>query len=69
MAIDMEEVVGAENMKPEALDRVIEMLSVLPLAAAELKHALFSWGHQTGTAVGPAQAGAVGAGRKKRRPA
>lgn len=66
MAVDMEEVVGEENMTPDALDRVIEILSVLPLAAAELKHALFAWGHQTGTEVGAAAAGAMGT-RKKRK--
>jgi len=66
MAIDMEEVVGPENMTPDALERVIEILNALPLAAAELKHALFSWGHQTGTPVGAAAAGAMGT-RKKRK--
>ena len=53
-------------MKPEALERVMDLLNTLPLAAAELKHALFAWGHQTGTAVGAAQAGAMGT-RKKRK--
>jgi len=66
VATDMEEVVGPENMKSEALDTVIDLLNQLPLAAAELKHALFAWGHQTGTPVGAAQAGAMGT-RKKRK--
>ena len=66
MATDMEEVVGKDNMEPGALERVIDLLNQLPLAAAELKHALFAWGHQTGTAVGAAQAGAMGT-RKKRK--
>lgn len=66
MAVDMEEVVGKENMVPEALDRVMDILNALPLAAAELKHALFAWGHQTGTSVGAAAAGAMGT-RKKRK--
>jgi len=66
LATDMEEVVGKENMEPGALERVIDLLSQLPLAAAELKHALFAWGHQTGTPVGAAAAGAMGT-RKKRK--
>lgn len=66
MATDMSEIVGPENMEPGALERVMDLLSQLPLAAAELKQALFDWGRQTGTPVGAAQAGAMGT-RKKRK--
>jgi hypothetical protein len=68
MAIDMEEVVGAENMKPEARDTVVDLLNLLPLAAAEIKSAFFAWARQSGHTPTSKDAAAVGV-RKKRKPA
>ena len=68
MAIDMEEVVGEDNMQPEARDVVIDLLKVLPIAAAEIKHAFFSWAHQAGYQPTGADAAAVAGVRKKRGP-
>ena len=68
MAIDMEEVVGAENMKPEAKETVMELLLSLPLAAVqEAKHAFFDWARQSGYTPTAQDAGMMGT-RKKRRP-
>jgi hypothetical protein len=64
----MEEVVGPENMNPEAKDRVMDLLRELPLAfAADIKHAFFNWAGQVGYKA-TAQDGAVAGTRKKRRP-
>lgn len=63
----MEEVVGAENMKPEARDTVMDLLRSLPLAVADIKHAFFSWARQSGYTP-TAQDAAVAGSRKKRRP-
>lgn len=68
MAIDMEEVVGAENMKPEAKDKVIDLLKILPIAKNEIKHAFFSWARQAGYQPTAHDAGAVAGAHKKRRP-
>ncbi len=68
MAIDMEEVVGPENMKPEAKDTVIDLLAQLPLAAQELKSAFFAWARQSGHTPTAKDAGAVSGQRKKRKP-
>jgi len=68
VAIDMEEVVGAENMKPEAKETVMELLLSLPLAAVqEAKHAFFDWARQSGYTPTAQDAGMMGT-RKKRRP-
>ncbi len=68
MAIDMEEVVGKENMTVDAKDIVIELLRVLPLAAHEIKAAFFDWARQSGYTPTAQDAGAVAGLRKKRRP-
>lgn len=68
MATDMSEVVGEENMNPEAKDTVIEKLSGLPVLAAELKHALFAWARQSGHTPTAADALRVAGIRKKRKP-
>jgi hypothetical protein len=47
---------------------VIEKLSGLPLAAAELKHAFFSWARQSGQSPTAADALRVAGIRKKRKP-
>jgi len=68
VAIDMEEVVGQENMKPEAKETVMELLLSLPLAAIqEAKNAFFSWSGQVGYQPTAQDAGMMGT-RKKRRP-
>jgi len=64
----MEEVVGKDNMTPEAKDKVIELLKVLPIAKNEIKHAFFSWARQVGYQPTAAAGGAVAGVRKKRRP-
>jgi hypothetical protein len=68
MAIDMEEVVGQENMAPEAKDTVMDLLRELPLAAQEIKHAFFDWARQSGYTPTAQDAGAVAGARKKRKP-
>jgi len=68
VAVDMEEVVGKENMVAEAKDKVIELLKLLPLAKNEIKHAFFSWARQAGYEPTGRDAGVVAGIRKKRRP-
>jgi len=68
VAIDMKEVVGAENMIPEAKERVMVLLLSLPLkVVAEVKQAFFDWARQSGYTPTAQDAGIMG-GRKKRRP-
>jgi hypothetical protein len=68
MAVDMEEVVGADNMKPEAKDTVMDLLRSLPLpTVADVKNAFFSWARQVGYQPTAQDAGVAGT-RKKRRP-
>jgi len=68
MAIDMEEVVGKENMVPEAKETVMDLLRSLPLPTiADVKHAFFDWARQSGYQA-TAQDAAVAGTRKKRRP-
>jgi hypothetical protein len=68
MAIDMEEVVGAELMKPEARDTVMDLLRSLPLpTTADIKNAFFAWARQVGYKA-TSQDAAVAGTRKKRRP-
>jgi hypothetical protein len=64
----MSDVVGKENMNPEAKDAVIEKLSGLPLVAAEIKHAFFSWARQSGHTPTVEDAIRVAGIRKKRKP-
>jgi len=68
VAIDMEEVVGKENMVPEARDIIIDLLSKLPVTGAEVKHAFFSWARQAGHIPTAKDAFAVAGARKKRKP-
>ncbi len=68
MATDMSEVVGEENMTPEAKETVIEKLAAIAkFAAHEAKHALHAWGRETGAEIGYADLVKMGV-RKKRRP-
>jgi len=68
MAIDMSEVVGPENMNPDAKDRVMELLRSLPLPSAQdVKNAFFDWARQSGYQA-TAQDAAVAGARKKRKP-
>jgi len=68
VAIDMEEVVGAENMNPEAKDTVMDLLRSLPLpTVADVKNAFFSWARQVDYQPTAQDAGMAGT-RKKRRP-
>jgi hypothetical protein len=68
VSIDMSEAVGAENMNPDAKETVIQKLSGLPLLAAEIKHAFFSWARQAGYSPTSADALRVAGIRKKRTP-
>lgn len=68
MAIDMEEVVGPENMNPEARDTVMDLLRELPLpSVADIKHAFFDWARQSGYTA-TSQDAAVAGTRKRRKP-
>lgn len=68
MATDMEEVVGPENMNPEARDTVMDLLMSLPLpTVADVKNAFFSWARQAGYTPTARDAGQAGT-RKKRTP-
>jgi len=68
VALDMEEVVGPENMVPEAKDTVMDLLRSLPLpTVADAKHAFFSWARQAGYTPTAQDAAMMGV-RKKRRP-
>ena len=63
----MEEVVGPENMTPEARETVIDFLNNIPLAVQELKQGFFAWARQVGHTPTSKDAAAVGV-RKKRKP-
>jgi len=64
----MEEVVGPENMNPEARETVMDLLLSLPLETVqEAKHAFFDWARQSGYTP-TAQDAAIMGTRKKRRP-
>jgi len=68
VAVDMEEVVGAENMTPEAKETVMDLLRSLPLpSVADIKHAFFDWARQSGYQATAQDAAMMGT-RKKRRP-
>jgi len=68
MAVDMEEVLGADNMHPAQRDRVMELLQSLPLPTiADVKHAFFAWAAQVGYRATAQDAAKFGL-RKKRRP-
>jgi len=68
MAIDMSEVVGPENMNPDAKERVMDLLLSLPLRSVhEIKYAFFDWARQSGYQA-TAQDAAVAGARKKRKP-
>jgi len=68
VAVDMKEVVGAENMTPEAKERVMVLLLSLPLkVVAEVKQAFFDWSRQSGYTPTAQDAARLGV-RKKRRP-
>lgn len=67
MAADMREVVGDENMDPSLKDRVMELLSSLPIPTADQKHAFFSWSRQVGYQATSADAISLGI-RKQRKP-
>jgi len=68
MAIDMSEVVGPENMNPDAKDRVMDLLRSLPLPSAQdVKNAFFDWARQSGYQA-TAQDASVAGTRKKRKP-
>lgn len=68
MAIDMTEVVGAENMVAEAKETVMDLLRQIPLGAQEIKNAFFDWARQSGYTPTAQDAGAVAGARKKRKP-
>jgi uncharacterized protein (DUF305 family) len=67
MAVDMSEVVGQENMTPEAKETVMDLLRSLPLPISEIKHAFFSWARQSGYKPTARDAAMMGV-RKKRKP-